>query len=101
MPQWIRVARKSDIPTDTGYLVESNGKEIALFKIQDKIHAIYAICPHQGGPLAEGGVDGRQVTCPWHGWSFDVTSGVCTFNDSVKQPTFKVKEEGEDVYVEA
>ncbi len=101
MAAFVKVAKKSEIPSDSGKLVEVNGKEIALFKVEDKVHAIYAVCPHQGGPLAEGGLDGRLVTCPWHCWEFDVTSGICTFNDSIKQPAFKVKEESEDIYVEA
>ena len=100
MSQWIRVAKKNAIPSDTGLLVEAGGQEIALFNINGKICAIHAVCPHQGGPLAEGGIDGTVVTCPWHGWQFDVTTGVCTFNDAIKQPTFPVKEEGEDVSVE-
>ncbi len=101
MAEFVKAAKKSEIPSDTGHCVEVNGKEIALFKVNDKVHAIYHVCPHQGGPLAEGGLNGNVVTCPWHGWEFDVTTGACTFNDSIKQPTFKVKEEGDDVYVQA
>ncbi len=101
MGQFVKVAKKSDIPSDSGYLVEANGKEIALFNVQGKIRAIYAVCPHQGGPLAEGGIDGTVVTCPWHGWQFDAVSGACIFNDRIKQPTFPVKEDGDDIYVEA
>jgi len=101
MGQWVKVAKKSEIPADTGKLVEANGKQIALFNVNGKICAIFQTCPHQGGPLDEGGLDGTVVTCPWHGWQFDVTSGECTFNPSIKQPTFKVKEEGEDISVEA
>jgi len=100
MPEFVKVAKKSEIPADTGKFVQVNGKEIALFKTGDRVHAIHSVCPHQGGPLAEGGLDGTIVTCPWHGWSFDVVSGSCTFNPAVQQPTFKVKEEGEDVLVE-
>lgn len=101
MPTMTKVATKSEIPDNTGKLVQVNGKDIALFKVDGKVHAIYSVCPHKGGPLDEGGLDGKTVTCPWHGWDFDVTTGVCAFNDSIKQPTFKVKEEGGDVYVEA
>ncbi len=101
MGEFIKVAKKSEIPEDTGKLVEANGKEIALFNVDGKACAISSVCPHQGGPLDEGGLHGSVVTCPWHGWEFDVTNGVCTFNDSIKQPVFKVKEEGGDVYVEA
>ena len=101
MPEFAKAAKKSEIPDDTGKLVQVNGKDIALFKVEGKIHAIYSVCPHQGGPLDEGGITDKVVTCPWHGWEFDVTTGACTFNDAIKQPTFKVKEEGEDIYVEA
>ena len=101
MGEFVKVAKKSEIPSDTGKLVQVQGKDIALFKVGDKVHAIYAICPHQGGPLAEGGLDDKTVTCPWHGWEFDVTTGTCIVNESVKQPTFPIKEEGEDIYVEA
>lgn len=100
MGEFVKVAKKAEIPADTGKCVEAKGKEIALFKVAGKVSAISHICPHQGGPLAEGGLDGTVVTCPWHGWSFDVVSGVCTFNPAIQQATFKVKEEGEDILVE-
>ena len=100
MAQFVKAAKKDEIPIDSGKYVEVNGQEIALFKVGDKVHAIHHMCPHQGGPLAEGGINGKVVTCPWHGWEFDVTTGNCTFNEDIKQPTFKVKEEGDDVYIE-
>ena len=100
MGEFVKVARKSEVPTDSGKLVQINGQDIALFKVNDKIYAIYNTCPHQGGPLAEGGLDGKMVTCPWHGWEFDVTSGKCSFNDTIRQPTFQVKEDGDDIFLE-
>ena len=100
MREFVKAAKKDEIPADTGKCVEIKGKEVALFKIGGKVYAINHVCAHQGGPLAEGGLDGNVVTCPWHGWQYDVTTGVCTFNDSIKQETFKVKEEGEDIFVE-
>ena len=100
MPQWVKVAKKSEIPEDTGKLVQAGGKDIALFQREGKVYALYAVCPHQGGPLDEGGLEEHVVTCPWHGWQFDVRTGVCAFNDAIQQPSFKVKEEGEDIYVE-
>ena len=100
MSEFVKVAKKSEIPSDTGLKVEVEGKEIALFKVGDVVHAIYNVCPHAGGPLAEGGLHGEKVMCPWHGWEFDVTTGKCAFNDAIEQPTFKVREEGDDIYVE-
>ncbi len=100
MAAFVKVAKKNEIPSDTGKLVEVNGREVALFKAEGKICAIHATCPHQGGPLAEGGLEGKILTCPWHGWEFDVTTGVCAFNDKISVPSFKVKEEGEDILIE-
>lgn len=100
MAEFVKVAKKSEIPSETGKYVEVKGREIALFKIEDKVYAIDHICAHQGGPLAEGGTDGAVVTCPWHGWQYDVKTGECTLNPSVKQETFPVKEEGEDIFVQ-
>lgn len=100
MAEFVKVAKKSEIPSDTGKWVEVRGKEIALFQVGGKVYAIEHLCAHQGGPLAEGGLEGTVVTCPWHGWQYDVTSGLCTFNDSVKQQTYRVKEEGDDILVE-
>ena len=52
-----------------------NGKEIALFCKGGTFYAIDNLCPHEGGPLGDGELDGAIVTCPWHGWQFDVTTG--------------------------
>lgn len=101
MAGFVKVAQKSELPKDSGYYVEVNGKEMALFKIGDEVFAIYQICPHAGAPLSEGFLHGKKVTCPWHGWEFDVTNGQCTFNPGIQQPVYKVKIEGDDVYVEA
>ncbi len=99
MSDFVRVAKKSEIPSDTGYCVEVEGREVALFKVEDQVYAIDQICPHAGGPLAEGGLHGTAVTCPWHGWDFDVTNGKCSFNPAIQQPVYKVRVEGDEVYV--
>ena len=101
MPEFIKVCKKSEIPEGTGKLVKAKGKDIALFKFKGKVCALYAHCPHQGGPLDEGGLaDDGMVTCPWHGWEFHVETGQCGFNPGLKQPIFPVKEDGDDVSIE-
>ena len=52
-----------------------------------------------GGPLGEGSLSGTPVPCPWHGWTYDVPSGACGMNPSLKMATFELKVEGEDVLV--
>lgn len=73
---------------------------IALFHLEDGFHALDGICPHAGGPLASGVVRGNVVTCPWHGWQFDVASGQHCLNSRIQQSSFPVTVTGEDVFVE-
>lgn len=98
---WIDGARLSDIQENQSQLVRANGKEIALFKIKGKIYALENACCHRGGPLAEGYLEGHEITCPWHAWTFDVRTGVCSTVPDTKHLTFKVKIEKGEVFVEA
>ena len=75
MPQFVRVASTEEIPKGQAKLVEVDGNEIAVFNIDGSFHAIDNSCTHIGGPLCEGEISGAEVTCPWHGAVFDVTSG--------------------------
>src|SRR5436853_6219114 len=75
MPEFVKVARIEEVPVGTARMVEVNGKEIALFNVGGSFHAIDNTCTHVGGPLCEGEVEGVEVTCPWHGAVFDVTTG--------------------------
>ena len=49
------------------------------------------VCPHQGGPLGKGSLSGCVVTCPWHGWQFDVSTGLNQINANIQQPFFDVR----------
>lgn len=51
------------------------GIQIALFKLGGKIYALDNACPHMGGPLGEGEIEDDVVTCPWHGWQFNIKNG--------------------------
>jgi len=75
MPDFVRVASTDDIPAGQATMVEVNGKEIALFNVGGSFHAIDNTCTHVGGPLCEGELTGTEVTCPWHGGVFNVTTG--------------------------
>lgn len=100
MTQFYKVAKRSEIPEGSGLAVYAGGREIGLFLADGKIYALDPVCPHAGGPLTEGGVHGQNVMCPWHGWEFNLQTGICDFNDSICVKTFKVKEEGGDIFVE-
>lgn len=53
-----------------------NGRHVAIFRLDDGYFAIDNLCLHQAGPLCEGRVQRGIVTCPWHGWSYDIRTGI-------------------------
>jgi nitrite reductase/ring-hydroxylating ferredoxin subunit len=75
MAGFVKVAKVSEIPQGQGKAVEVGGKRVALFNVDGSIHAIDDACTHLGGPLSDGTLDGKNVTCPWHGAMFDIASG--------------------------
>lgn len=97
---WIKVANAGDVPTDTGLAVEAEGQAVALYKVDGQVYAIDGICPHAGGPMAEGSLNGCLAMCPWHGWEFNVKTGLCDFNPSIGTKTFPVKEEKGEIFIQ-
>ncbi len=100
MPEFVRVAKEADLPAGSSKEVEVQGRLVALFNVGGKILALDGVCPHAGGPLGEGTVEGNVVTCPWHGWQYDVTSGKVTMNPAVGVETYPVEIRGEDIFVD-
>ena len=96
-----KVASRADIPAGTAKVVDLAGKKIALFNVGGKFYAIDNECKHRKGPLGEGTLDGTTVTCPWHGWEYDVTTGANLDDPSVKLGCYAVKADGDDILVEA
>ena len=94
-----KVAKTSEIPTGTGKVVEAGGKTIAVFNCEGSFYAVDNTCKHRGGPLGEGSLSGKTVTCPWHGWEYDVSTGECAMDASITVQKFAVKVDGDDVLV--
>ena len=99
MAQLTKIASKAEIPAGTGKVVEVGGKAVAVFNCDGSFYAMDNTCKHRGGPLGEGSFAGTTVSCPWHGWEYDVTSGVCQMDPSIKVQTFDVKVDGDDILV--
>lgn len=91
------VCKVSDVPPGTGRLIQHRDKPIAVFNISGSFYAINHICPHRGGPLADGVLQGNVVSCPWHGWTFCVDSGLADHPGGHSVATYEVKVEGNDV----
>jgi len=99
MPR-VRAGSTKDVPAGEGRVVEAGGRTVALFNLDGAFYALDNTCSHRGGPLGEGELDGRVVTCPWHAWRWDVTSGANMNNPAVKMACFPVSVDGEQVWVE-
>ena len=95
-----KVAETADLNPGECKVVEVAGKTLALFNVNGTFYVLDNTCLHRGGPLGEGELEGSIVTCPWHGWRWDVTSGANTNNPSVQVACFPVKVEGASVFVE-
>ncbi len=101
MPSSVKVASISEIAPGCAKMVSVGGNEIALFNVDGQFFALDNACPHAGGPLADGEIQGSVVTCCWHGWQFDIKTGAGTLNPRSRVSTYPVKVEGSEIYVEA
>lgn len=100
MAQFRKVAGIGDLAEGKGKQVEIEGQTLALFRVEGKFYAIDNSCVHQGGPLADGVLEGTLITCPWHAWKFDITTGTSPINPNARCRTFPVKVVGDDLLVE-
>jgi len=96
----VRVAQVADVPVGEARVVEAQGKALALFNVDGTFYVLDNACPHRGGPLGEGELEGTVAVCPWHAWRWDVKTGANVNNPAVKMACFPVSVDGGSVYVE-
>ncbi len=97
---FIRVADTKDIAPSQMKEVQVDGESICIANIDGKYYAIGSICTHEGGPLADGTLDGYEVECPWHNSKFDVRTGeVKSPPANEPEPSYEVKIEGNNVLI--
>jgi len=115
MGKFIEVGKKDDLANGTMKEFKVEGQDILLARVADKYYAINNRCPHFGGNLSRGRLEGTVVTCPLHGSQFDITNGqvvrwlkgsgvLSAIGKALKSPrstnSYKVKVEGDNVLVE-
>ncbi len=100
MARYVKLAMLDQVQSRGILEVEWEGRLIALLLVEKTLFAIDAVCPHQGGPLAEGRRDGTIVSCPWHGWQFDLTNGDCLTARTVHQQIYPVRVEAGEILVD-
>ena|SRR3974390_3050056 len=97
---FVRTAKVGELPAGTVREFHIEGKAVALANVGGKIYAINNTCLHRGGPLGQGTLEGKVVTCPWHGWEFDVTTGKVVQNPQAGVDCYKTELRGEDIFVD-
>jgi nitrite reductase (NADH) small subunit len=93
-------AKIADVPVGAVHEIQVAGKAVALANVDGKFFAINNTCLHRGGPLGEGSLQGKTVTCPWHGWEYDVTTGKLLQNPSMGVACYTTEVRGEEVFVD-
>lgn len=96
----VRIGSAADVPRLEGRSVLVGGRRLAVFHTADGWRAVDGACPHQGGPLADGIVADRCVTCPLHGWRFDLDSGEA-LNADARVAVYEVLERDGELWVRA
>jgi nitrite reductase (NADH) small subunit len=93
------VAGAGDVPPGCARIVQAGDRELALFNVDGTFHATQSECLHLKGPLGHGELSGCVITCPWHGWQYDVRTGENEFDRSLVLETFEVVVEDGEVKV--
>jgi ferredoxin-NADP reductase/nitrite reductase/ring-hydroxylating ferredoxin subunit len=97
---FVKAANTKDIQPSQMREVEVNGENICVVNVEGKYYAIGSICTHEGGPLADGTLEGYEVECPWHNSKFDVRTGEVTSPPaSEPEPAYEVKVDGNNILI--
>lgn len=96
-----RAVSQAEIPSGAIREVRVGEKTVAVAHVEDRFYAIDNVCLHRGGPLGQGELKGSVVTCPWHGWQYEVSTGQVTFNPDMCVKTYPVELRGEEIWVDA
>lgn len=97
---FVRAAKIAEVPGGTIHEFQVAGKAVALANVAGKFYAISDVCVHRGGPLGQGELHDAVVTCPWHGWQYDVTTGKVTQNPTMGVACYATEVRGDEVFVD-
>jgi nitrite reductase (NADH) small subunit len=92
-----KLASLNEVPPGTLIEIIQDDNVYALCNVEGELRAVSGVCPHSGGPLGQGALDGSIITCPWHAWEFDSSTGVCTFDDELRVQIYPVRVEAGEI----
>jgi nitrite reductase (NADH) small subunit len=96
---FVRTVKLDELPPGTVRELQIEGRAVAVANVGGKIYAINNSCLHRAGPLGQGSLSGNVVTCPWHGWQYDVTTGKVVQNPAVGVDCYPTEIRGQDIFV--
>jgi len=96
----IEIKALAALPPGSLAQVHLNGADYALCNHDGALRCFDGICPHAGGPLGEGNLDGENIVCPWHGWAFDCLTGVNDFDPNVQLKSYPVLVRDGGIFIE-
>ena len=96
---WILAGTAEEFSEGKGRTLRIWGRRVAIIRYKDQLYALDAVCPHSGADLGLGRVKDGRVSCPDHGWTFDLGSGCMPGAVDISVRTFPVKVQGESVFV--
>jgi nitrite reductase/ring-hydroxylating ferredoxin subunit len=97
---FVRAAKIAEVPAGAIHEFQVAGKAVAVANVAGKFYAISDVCVHRGGPLGQGELHDTVVTCPWHGWQYDVTTGKVTQNPTMGVACYATEVRGDEVFVD-
>ncbi|MBI2891830.1 MAG: Rieske (2Fe-2S) protein [Nitrospirae bacterium] len=101
MAEFVKVAKVAELEDRRPKIVNVKGIEIALVRMGEAVYALKNICPHKGGPVGEGEIEGTVITCPWHGWEFDLAQGgKSAMSEETRATVYDVRQDGDALLVE-
>ena len=100
MAEFVKAIATADLAPGGGTEVNVAGKAVAIFNVGGAFYAISNTCLHRGGPLGQGFLEGSTVTCPWHNWTYDVSTGANVVNHDLKVPCYPTRVEDGQVLVQ-
>jgi nitrite reductase (NADH) small subunit len=101
MPNFTKLTTQSELPPiDEAKEFPCGSKTICVANVNGVYSAMDNVCPHRGGPLGQGVIEGDQIVCPWHGWAWNVKTGVAEQDSSMKVAVYPLKIENSDVLID-
>lgn len=102
MTEIVLAGQVNDLPPGQIHKIQHGEQVIALVNIDGEFYAVDGVCGHAGGPLCRGEVvaEEKVISCPWHGWEYDLQSGECLMDPSLSQKTFAVSVDDGAVRIE-